>query len=243
MVIGSQSGANSGGPAPRALPKIIAIDGPAGAGKTTVAEALAKQLGYLYFDTGILYRTVTLAALRHNLTLDDQAALATLVDEIVIAITAATVNDGRHLTVLLDGEDVTWAIRTPEVNQNVSIVSAQKVVRESLLQRQRAIAAQGGVIMAGRDIGTVVLPNADLKIYLDASPKERAIRRAAEEQARGIQRPFEAVQEEIDQRDELDSHRAVSPLRQAEDAVVVNTDGLPIDQVLAKINAVISEQA
>lgn len=218
-----------------AFPRTIAIDGPAGAGKSTIADALAHRLGYLYFDTGVLYRAVTLAALRRALPFTDQTALAALVAQIHIDVSPPTVADGRALTVLLDGEDVTWAIRAPEVDRNVSAVSAQPAVRQALLQRQREVAARGGIIMAGRDIGTVVLPNADLKLYLEATPHERARRRAFEEQGRGLERPLTEVLADIARRDDTDSHRALSPLRPADDAIIVDTDGLGIDEVLTRI--------
>lgn len=224
------------------LPRAIAIDGPAGAGKSTVADLLAKRLGYLYFDTGVLYRAVTLAAIRRGLPLNDQAALAALVEQIHIDVLPPTQRDGRGLTVTLDDEDVTWAIRTPEVDRNVSAVSAQRAVREALLQRQRAVAARGGVIMAGRDIGTVVLPDADLKLYLEASAQERAHRRAIEEQGRGVHRALPEVLSEIERRDEIDSHRALSPLRPADDAIIVDTEGLTIDDVLARIDAILERR-
>lgn len=225
-----------------AFPRTIAIDGPAGAGKSTIADALAHRLGYLYFDTGVLYRAVTLAALRRALPLADQAALATLVAQIHIDVRPPTVADGRTLTVLLDGEDVTWAIRKPEVDRNVSVVSAQPAVRQALLQRQREVAARGGIIMAGRDIGTVVLPHADLKLYLEATPHERARRRATEEQGRGVARPFTEVLADIARRDDTDSHRTLSPLRPADDAIIVDTDGLGIDEVLTRIERLIRSE-
>jgi cytidylate kinase len=218
-----------------AIPRTIAIDGPAGAGKSTIADALAHRLNYLYFDTGVLYRAVTLAALRRALAVTDHAALGTLVKQIHIDVCPPTVNDGRTLTVLLDGEDVTWAIRAPEVDRNVSAVSAQPEVRQALLQRQREVAARGGIIMAGRDIGTVVLPDADLKLYLEATPGERARRRAVEEHGRGVDRSFDEVLSDIAKRDDVDSHRAVSPLRPAEDAIIIDTDAMGIDEVLARI--------
>lgn len=224
----------------KAIPRTIAIDGPAGAGKSTIADALAHRLDYLYFDTGVLYRAVTLAALRRALAVTDHAALGALVRQIHIDVCPPTVADGRSLTVLLDGEDVTWAIRAPEVDRNVSAVSAQPEVRGALLQRQREVAARGGIIMAGRDIGTVVLPDADLKLYLEATPDERARRRAIEEQGRGLERPFIEVLADIATRDDIDSHRAVSPLRPADDAVIIDTDALGIDEVLARIERLVS---
>jgi cytidylate kinase len=225
----------------RALPRTIAIDGPAGAGKSTVAEALAQRLGYLYFDTGVLYRAVTLAALRRGIDVGDAAALASLVTAIHIDVEVPRVDDGRTLTVLLDGEDVTWEIRTTEVERNVSAVSAHAAVRQALLQRQREVAARGGVIMAGRDIGTVVLPNADLKLYLEASPEERARRRQIDEERRGLSRPYDTVLADIARRDDIDTHRAVSPLRVADDARVLNTEAMDIDGVLDAIDRVLAE--
>jgi cytidylate kinase len=229
------------GRAGRGLPRTIAIDGPAGAGKSTVAEALAQRLGYLYFDTGVLYRAVTLAALRREISPGDEAALAALVEQIHIDVEPPRVRDGRTLTVLLDGEDVTWAIRTPEVERNVSAVSAQAAVRQALLQRQREVAARGGVIMAGRDIGTVVLPDADLKLYLEASAAVRARRRQGDEEQRGLERPLDVVLADILRRDDIDTHRAVSPLRAADDARVIDTENVDIAGVLAKIERVLAE--
>jgi cytidylate kinase len=224
----------------KVLPRTIAIDGPAGAGKSTVAAALADRLGYLYFDTGVLYRAVTLAALRRALALEDREALAQLVRQIHIDVLPPTTDDGRSLTVLLDNEDVTWAIREPLVDRNVSTVSAQSAVRQALLERQREVAERGGVIMAGRDIGTVVLPHADLKLYLEATPDERARRRAIEEQGRGLHRPFPEVLADIARRDDIDSHRALSPLRPADDAIIVDTEGLDIAGVLAAIDRLLA---
>ena len=202
---------------------------------------LAQRLGYLYFDTGVLYRAVTLAALRREIAVGDEAALARLVDEIHIDVAAPQVSDGRTLTVLLDGEDVTWAIRTPEVERNVSAVSAQAAVRQALLQRQREVAARGGVIMAGRDIGTVVLPDADLKLYLEASPTVRAMRRQHDEADRGLERPFDVVLADIQRRDDIDTRRAISPLRVADDARVIDTESLDIEGVIASIDRVLAE--
>ena len=225
-----------------APPRTVAIDGPAGSGKSTVANALADRLGYFAFDTGVLYRAVTLAALRRGIDPDDRAALAGLVTEVAgrIDVRSPHVADGRALTVLLEGEDVSWAIRSPEVERAVSTVSAQPAVRAALLERQRAIARQGGVIMAGRDIGTVVLPDAELKIYLEATPEERARRRAREERARGLERPFAEVLADIERRDDIDSHRALSPLRPADDAFRLDTEHLAIEDVLAAIDRIIA---
>ncbi len=201
---------------------------------------MAQRLGYLYFDTGVLYRAVTLAALRRELAPTDAAALAALVEAIHIDVEAPRIHDGRTLTVLLDGEDVTWAIRAPEVERSVSAVSAHAAVRGALLQRQREVAARGGVIMAGRDIGTVVLPDADLKLYLEASPNVRAHRRQGDEEQRGLHRAYDQVLSDILRRDDIDTHRAISPLRVADDACVIDTETNDIAGVLAEIDRVLA---
>jgi cytidylate kinase len=217
------------------LPATIAIDGPAGAGKSTVGAALAACLGYAYFDTGVLYRAVTLAALRQGVAPTDAAALAAIAGALDLAFAPPAVDDGRQMTVLLDGEDVTWALRQPAVNEAVSIVSAHPAVRQALLERQRDIGRRGRVVMVGRDIGTTVLPDAPLKIYLDASAPVRARRRVQELRARG--QPADEATElaSVLRRDELDSRRAASPLRPAPDAVRIDTDALDVDGVLACI--------
>lgn len=184
---------------------------------------------------------MTLAALRRGTPFTDEAALAALVGSIHIDVESPRVDDGRTLTTLLDGEDVTWAIRTPDVERNVSAVSAHAAVRQALLQRQREVAARGGVIMAGRDIGTVVLPDADLKLYLEASPSVRAHRRQIDEEHRGLVRPFDTVLADIERRDDIDTHRAVSPLRVADDARVIDTEDVDIAGVLAAIDRVLAE--
>src|SRR3990172_2999604 len=162
-----------------ANPLTIAIDGPAASGKSTLAQALAQRLGYLYFDTGAMYRAVTLAALRRGLNMADEATLAEVAREVVIDLRPASQTDGRLNDVFMDGEDCTWAIRTKEVDAAVSAVSAFPSVRRALTEQQQRIGRRGAVVMAGRDIGTVVLPGADLKIFLDASLQERAKRRSA----------------------------------------------------------------
>lgn len=225
------------------LPRAIAIDGPAGAGKTTIAVELARRLGYFYFDTGALYRAVTLAALRAGLAATDGEGLARLLARIDIDVEAPRVADGRTQTVLLDGEDVTWLIRSPEVDRGVSAFSAIPAVRAALLERQRAVAARGGVIMAGRDIGTVVLPDAELKLYLEASTTERAERRLREERARGAGRTLSDVLAEMELRDAGDASRALSPLRPASDAVVLDTTGLDVEGVLRAIGLIIDHRA
>ncbi|MEX1071994.1 MAG: (d)CMP kinase [Anaerolineales bacterium] len=213
-------------------PLTIAIDGPVASGKSTLAKSLAERLGYLYFDTGAMYRAVTLAALRRGVAVDDEAALEKLAREIHIDLKPATQNDGRLYDVYIDGEDCTWAIREPEVVDNVSQVSAFAGVRRVLTEQQRRIGQRGGVVMAGRDIGTVVLPEADLKIYLDATEQERAQRRHLELQTRGEQQTFAEVLESLRQRDQIDAGRAVAPLRPADDAHILRSDGLQSEDVL-----------
>ncbi|MCL5958961.1 MAG: (d)CMP kinase [Chloroflexi bacterium] len=216
-------------------PRTIAIDGPAGAGKSTIAELLAERLGYLFLDTGAMYRAITWLALQDSIASTDCQRLSDLARKVKITILGPTVLDGRKYTVLIDGQDVTWDLRRPEVDQNVSAISACQEVREALVPQQRESARQERVVMVGRDIGTVVLPEADLKIYLDASLEERARRRYAELAARGKHRRFNSVLAEMRRRDQIDSERQASPLRVAEDARVVDTDGLTIQQVLGRV--------
>ena len=220
-------------------PSTIAIDGPAASGKSTVGELLARQLGYLYFDTGVMYRAVTWAALERGIPIEDEPAVTVLAERLRIDVTPPTVDDGRQYTVLADGVDVTWAIRTPEVDANVSPVSAYPGVRRALVAQQRRVAAGGRVVMVGRDIGTVVLPDADLKLYLDASVEERARRRWREVQARGKKADHEKVLVSMRCRDKIDSSRADSPLRVAEDATVVDTTDLNIEEMLAEVERLV----
>ncbi|GAB4496377.1 MAG: (d)CMP kinase [Anaerolineales bacterium] len=218
------------------IASIIALDGPAASGKSTVARRLAEDLGYLYFDTGVMYRAVTWLGLQQTLNLHDESALTELSQRAQIDVRPPSRNDGRGYDVLVNGEDVTWQIRSPEVDSNVSIVAAHPGVRKALTAQQRRIGLRGRVVMVGRDIGTVVLPEADLKIYLDASAEERARRRCAEQQARGEQADYQSVLQAMRRRDQIDSTRAVAPLRPAEDAFLLNSDGLNVEQVLAQIH-------
>ena len=220
-------------------PSTIAIDGPAASGKSTVGELLARQLGYLYFDTGVMYRAVAWAALERDIPIKDEPAVTVLAERLRIDVTSPTVDDGRQYTVLADGVDVTWAIRTPEVDANVSPVSAYPGVRRALVAQQRRVAAGGRVVMVGRDIGTVVLPDADLKLYLDASVEERARRRWREVQARGKKADHARVLVSMRRRDKIDSSRADSPLRVAEDATVVDTTDLNIEEMLAEVGRLV----
>ena len=217
------------------VPKIIAIDGPAASGKSTVAEKLAKELGYLYFDTGVMYRAVTLIALRELHSVQDEPEVAGLARRIRIDVLPPSVLDGRLSDVLVDGEDVTWAIRTPDVDRNVSQVSAYPHVREAMTEQQRRIGQRGSVVMVGRDIGTVVFPDADLKIFLDASVEERARRRYQENLLRGQESVYEDILDAMKKRDRMDSSRAIAPLRPAEDAVILNTDGVEICEVIKRV--------
>lgn len=214
-------------------PSTITIDGPAAAGKSALGERLAERLRYLYFDTGVLYRAVAWLALQRHLDLADEVGLARLAADANIAVSRPTVPDGRQYTVTVDGEDVTWRIRGIDVEQIVSPVAAIPGVRQALKQRQREIGLAGHVVMVGRDIGTVVLPEADLKIYLTASPEERARRRFREIVARGEHADYAQLLHSIRERDRIDSERLVAPLKPAADAIVIDTDHLTIEQELA----------
>jgi cytidylate kinase len=219
------------------IPNIIAIDGPAASGKSTLGRRLADSLGYLFFDTGVMYRAVTWGALRCGLEIIDEAAVTNLAETAQIDVRSPLKDDGRACDVLLDGVDITWETRRPDVEANVSPVSAYGGVRQALASQQRRIGLRGRVVMVGRDIGTVVLPEADLKIYLDASAEERARRRYDEILQRGGQIDYEQVLAGVRKRDEIDSTRAFSPLRAAEDAVILDSDNLNADEVFAKVEA------
>lgn len=227
----------------RLLPSTITIDGPAAAGKSALGEKLAERLGYLYFDTGVLYRAVAWLALERNVAVTDEPGLARLAAEADIAISRPTVTDGRQYTVMVDGQDVTWRIRSIDVERIVSPVAAVAGVRQALRQRQREIGLAGRVVMVGRDIGTVVLPEADLKIYLTASPEERARRRFREIVNRGETADYHQLLDSIRERDRIDSQRAVAPLRPADDALVVDTDHMSIDEELALVQDTIARAA
>ncbi len=214
------------------LPSIITIDGPAASGKSTLAEKLAAGIDYLYFDTGVMYRAVTLAALQRLTTVEDEGAVTQLAEEIQIDVEPPDKADGRKYTVLLDGQDVTWQIREPQVDGNVSRVSAYAGVRTAMTLQQRQIGSRGRVVMVGRDIGTVVFPEAEMKIYLDASAEERAKRRSLEIEARGGQADYEEILTSIRRRDQIDSSREVAPLKPAADAHIIESDGKTIEQVL-----------
>jgi cytidylate kinase len=211
---------------------VIAIDGPVGAGKSTVAKLVARKLGYLYVDTGAMYRAVALKALRLGMDINDPIVMAMLAEATDIQLQQQ--GDGS-VRVFLDGEDVTEAIRTPEVSEASSIVSAHEGVRKVLAERQKAMAELGGVVMEGRDIQTVIAPDAEVKIFLTASLEERAKRRWLELQQKGISVSYEEVLQEVKERDERDKTRAIAPLRKAPDAVEIDTTGMTPEEVAEKI--------
>jgi cytidylate kinase len=213
-------------------PLTIAIDGPSGAGKGTVARGVAARLGYRYVDSGAMYRAVGWKALRDHVPLDDEAAVARLA--------RASRIDLSGDAVAVDGIDVTRAIRTPEIDRAAAAVARLPSVRTVLVERQRRLGAGGGVVMEGRDIGTVVFPDADVKIYLDAAPEERARRRAADPAHAARSATVSEVGVALAARDELDRTRSVSPLHAAADAVVIDTTGKPIPEVIAEVMAVVT---
>ena len=217
----------------------VAIDGPSGAGKSTLARSLAQTLGYVYVDTGAIYRTIGCCAFRRGLDPQDGEAVAAALPEIHVELTYG--KDGLQ-RMWLNGEDVTEDIRRPEISRYASAVSAHPAVRAFLLDMQRELARRNSVIMDGRDIGTVVLPEAEVKIFLTASPETRARRRCRELEERGTPEPFEKVLKEIQERDWNDTHRAVSPLRQAEDAVVLDTTALNFQESRTALLQIIQER-
>ena len=206
----------------------IAIDGPASSGKSTVAKILADTYELIYVDTGAMYRSLTYLALTNNVSVDDETALMSLLDQAEIILQ----RNGEEQAVLVNGEDVTDAVRQNNVTNNVSVVASYAKVREELVRRQQEMARHTGVAMDGRDIGTVVLPNAEVKIFLVASVDERADRRYLENKEKGIESDYERLKQEIIDRDEYDSNRQVSPLKQAKDAIKIDTTGLSIEEVV-----------
>jgi cytidylate kinase len=207
---------------------IIAIDGPSGAGKSTVARALAKSLHYVYIDTGAMYRAVALRAKAEGVSAVEEEALARLAASLRITFVA----DSTETRVLCDGEDVTEAIRSPEISLLASDISRAGGVRRALVDMQRQMGKQGGVVLEGRDIGTVVFPHAEVKFYLDASPEERARRRFEELRKKGLSVRFEETLEEVIQRDRSDMSRPISPLKKAEDAILIDSTDLTAEQVV-----------
>ncbi|ULT55495.1 (d)CMP kinase [Neobacillus drentensis] len=216
----------------------IAIDGPAAAGKSTVAKIVAERLSYIYIDTGAMYRALTYKAINNQLDLEDEASLLDTLLSTVIELKPS--NTGQ--LVILDNCDVTDLIRTSEVTNSVSYVARQPKVREEMVKRQQAFATEGGVVMDGRDIGTHVLPNAEVKVFLLASVEERAERRHTENLEKGFPSDLEKLKEEIAQRDKIDSERAVAPLKKASDAIEIDTTSLTIPDVVEKIMALVNER-
>lgn len=213
-------------PTPPSRRFIIAIDGPSGVGKGTVSRALAAALGYRHIDTGAMYRAVAWAARRDSLPLDDEAVIAALADRVPLSLEGGVV--------LVDGVDVTREIRTPEMDAAAAKVARMPTVRAALVARQRAMGEGGGVVMEGRDIGTVVFPDADVKIYLDAAADERARRRAADPAHGGSSQPLSDVASALAERDRSDQTRTASPLTMAGDAVLIDTTGTPVEDVVRR---------
>lgn len=216
-------------------PSIIALDGPAASGKSTLGRKLADSLGYLFFDTGIMYRAVTWIALQHDMNLKDESVITELAQNAQIDIRPPSKTDGRACDVIINEKDVTWDMRGENVDSNVSVVSAYAGVRQALSAQQRRIGMRGQVVMVGRDIGTVVLPEADLKIYLDASAEERAKRRYEEIIARNEKADYAEILKKVIERDRIDSTRAIAPLRPAEDAVIIDSDKMDAELVYGKV--------
>ena len=217
----------------------VAIDGPSGAGKSTLARSVAARLNFLYVDTGAIYRTIGYAVWRKGIDPRDRSAVVAVLPDLEICLTYGT--DGlQHME--LNGMDVTAEIRLPEVSRYASLVSAYPEVRAYLLEMQRQLARENSVVMDGRDIGTVVLPDATVKIFLTASPEARAARRWKEYQEKGVNTPYEEVLADVKQRDYQDTHRAAAPLKQAEDAVLLDTSELDFEQSLAAMKKIIAEK-
>jgi cytidylate kinase len=216
----------------------VAIDGPAASGKTTIGYMLANSINYLFLDTGCMYRAVTLAALVKGIEIEDEPAVVELTRGLELGIVPANErdnSDGRLYTVLIDGNDVTWDIRSNDVDLNVSQVSAYEGVRKNLVLRQRAIGLQGRVVMVGRDIGTVVLPDAPLKLYIIASPEERAKRRWQELESRDHNFDYSQILADIRRRDRFDGHRVHSPMEPAKDAIIIDSTSRKPEEVLRTI--------
>ncbi len=214
---------------------IIAIDGPSGVGKGTVSRTLAERLGYRHVDTGAMYRAVAWLALARGTALDDEAGVTRLAREAAVEIDGGQVRAG--------GTDVTREIRTPAIDRAATAVARMPGVRAALVERQRALGRNGGVVMEGRDIGTVVFPDADVKIFLDASPEERARRRAADPAHGGGPQRLAEVATELATRDRMDRTRATSPLMLADDAVQVDTTGVPVDEVVERVLEIVNRQS
>ncbi|MCR6096538.1 (d)CMP kinase [Salipaludibacillus agaradhaerens] len=216
----------------------IAIDGPAGAGKSTVAKLLAEKLEFVYIDTGAMYRALTWKAIKENVDVNDEKVLHQLLKECDIAL----VNESGHSLVKLNGQDVTEEIRNASVTNNVSYVAKHPLIRKEMVSKQQLLAANGGTVMDGRDIGTAVLPEANVKIFLTASVEERAKRRHEENISKGMSSDLVKLKEDIAKRDQIDSERDVAPLKQAEDAIVLDSTSMSIEEVVENIYGVIVER-
>lgn len=216
----------------------VAVDGPAGAGKSSISKIVAKKLGYLYIDTGAMYRSVTWAVLHNHIDVNNQKAVETLLPELDLTMEASD----DSCKVFIAGQDVTNFIRTPQVNNAVSIVASYKGVRQYLVERQRLMAEAGGVILDGRDIGSVVLPNAELKIYLTASVEARAMRRYLEVKGTVNEQTLEDIKDSVMQRDDMDKNRKESPLIQVEDAVLVDSSEMTFDETVEHILHLVQER-
>lgn len=218
---------------------IIAIDGPAASGKSTTAKRVAAALGYLHIDTGAMYRAMALKVLRSKIEPSDKQRVAALADNTSVRL----VNHDGQVRVVLDGAEVSDEIRLPEVTNMVSPVSTVQEVRTLMVKEQRAMGTEGGIVLEGRDIGTIVFPNADLKIFMRADARERAVRRKKELEGKGVTVMLDVLEQEILDRDRIDSERSVSPLKKADDAIEVDTTHLSIDQqvefIVTKANAII----
>jgi cytidylate kinase len=214
----------------------IAIDGPSGAGKTTVARSLAERLGYIYIETGAMYRSVALRVKEKSISPEDELALKNLASSLSITFSAK----GEQTHVFCEGEDITEAIRTPEISRLASTISRQKGVREALVQMQREMGKEGGVVLEGRDIGTVVFPEADVKFYLDAESDERVRRRYHEMVEKGVRVNYKETQEELLQRDHHDMHRVHSPLKKADDAHLIDSTHRSVEEVVEEMVGIIS---
>jgi cytidylate kinase len=218
-----------------AIPRVIAVDGPGASGKSTVGRRIAAKLGCPFLDTGAMYRALTWAALSRRIATDDAAALDRLASSVRMEVGDPLPGSGESCTISIDGDDVTAELRRPEVERAVSAVSSVPGVREVLVRLQREIAGRRPIVMAGRDIGTVVVPDADLKVYLEASVEERARRRRDELVARGREASLAVVVADLRRRDRIDSERDASPLRVADDAVIVQTDGFTLEEVVGRV--------
>ena len=221
------------------LPRTIAIDGPSASGKSSVGSLVAERLGYLFLDTGATYRALTWLALQRGVHLEDEEGLGRLAAQADMKLGPPAAGSSERCTIWVDGEDLTAVLRRPEVEAAVSLVSSAPQVRRALVARQRRLASRGRVVMAGRDIGTAVLPGADLKVYLDASVEERARRRQEQLALLGRSSSQGHIREEILRRDAIDSGREASPLRVADDAIVINTNGLSLEQAVEKVLALV----